>query len=310
MKQMILLLVLLVIPVSADTTIVCTTTALEVLAEEVGGTAVEVVSLVQPGVCPSHFDVRPSHIDEVSSASLVLYHGVEPWLEGLITASGNTTVQKMELKGPWNAPLLAVQKIEAVRDALIEVDPENAGYYKENAEKAIADIQKVGDTIKEAADPLDLGSVPVLCMEWQKYLVEWMGFTIAGTYDPPETLSVKDVNDLIKTGKEKGVILVVDNLQSGTEVGAEIAASIGAHHVVLTNFPNAVPETDTLAKMIEYNATQLVTAVKKHREQGRISELESELKGEKTKRQVYQVIAALFFVLCIVEAVVIYVRQK
>lgn len=308
MKQ-ILLIVLLMIP-AAPTTIVCTTTTLQVVTEQVGGSAVEVVSLVQPGVCPSHFDVRPSHLDAVDTASLVLYHGVEPWLEQLITASGNTTVEQRALKGPWNAPVLAVQKIEAVRDALIQVDPENAEYYKENAEKAIADIHTMSNTIKEEAASLEVDSIPVMCMEWQQYLVEWMGFTIVKTYSPPETLSLKDVNDLIKTGRENGVCLVIDNLQSGTEVGAEIAAAIGAEHAVLTNFPTAVPETDTLAAMIAYNADQLLTAVKKQKEQGRISELESELIREKAKKQVYQVIAAVFFVLCIVEAVVIYVRQK
>jgi ABC-type Zn uptake system ZnuABC Zn-binding protein ZnuA len=229
-------------------------------------------------------------------------------LEQLITASGNTTVEQRALKGPWNAPVLAVQKIEAVRDALIHVDPKNAEYYKENAEKAIADIHTMSDTIKGTADSLEVENIPVMCMEWQQYLVEWMGFTIVRTYSPPETLSLKDVNDLIKTGRENGVRLVIDNLQSGTDVGAEIAASIGAEHVVLTNFPNAVPETDTLAAMIAYNANQLFNAVQCQKNQD-TQELEFALQKEVSKRQVYQVIAAVLFVVCLVESVVIYVRQ-
>lgn len=305
MKQ-ILLFVLLMAPVT-PTTIVCTTSVLQVVTEQVGGSAVEVVSLVQPGVCPSHFDVRPSHIDAVNTASLILYHGVEPWLEQLVAASTNTTVEQRVLKGPWNAPVFAVQKIEAVRDALIQVDPENAEYYKENAEKAIADIQTVGDTIKEAAS-LAVDSTPVICMEWQQYLVEWMGFTIVRTYGPPETLSLKDINELIDAGRKNGVCLVIDNLQSGTFVGAEIAASIGAEHVVLTNFPNAVPGTDTLSAMIAYNADQLLRAVQYQNDT--VTELEFALQKEVSKRQAYQVLAAVFFVVCLVEAVVIYVRQR
>ena len=161
-KEGIILLSLLIIPlmVSADDTIVivCTTTALETLAEAVGGEKVDVVSLVQPGVCPSHFDVRPSHVAEVSHASVILYHGVEPWLEDLITASQNETAQSVQLSSPWNTPALAIQKIEAIQDVLSEADPENAEYYKENAEKAIQEINAVAESIQEKCGTTWCGS--------------------------------------------------------------------------------------------------------------------------------------------------------
>jgi ABC-type Zn uptake system ZnuABC Zn-binding protein ZnuA len=314
-KKGIIILSLLIIPVmvSADDTmvIVCTTTALETLAEAVGGEKVDVVSLVQPGVCPSHFDVRPSHVAEVSQASVILYHGVEPWLEDLITASQNETVQSVQLSSPWNTPALAIQKIEAIQDVLSEADPENAEYYKENAEKAIQEINAAAESILENVEPLGVDQVPVLCMEWQKSFVEWMGFNVVGSYAPPETLSIKDVNDLLATGRAEGAALVIDNLQSGTDMGSELAAEIHAQHVVLTNFPNAVPETETIAKMLEYNGRQILDAVKKYQEEkGKISELESKLEEEIWKKQLFEVIAAVLVVLCIAEAVVLYMKRE
>jgi ABC-type Zn uptake system ZnuABC Zn-binding protein ZnuA len=312
-KMLVIFLILVIVPIAADDTpvIVCTTTALESLAREVGGEKVDVVSLVQPGVCPSHFDVRPSHVAEVGKASLILYHGMEPWLDGLITASGNQDVVRAQLEGPWNAPELAIKKIEQVSDALIQADPQNASYYEENAAAAVAEIQRVADTIKRETETLEVETTPVLCMEWQQYLVEWLGFTIVGMYGPPETLSVKDVHTLIAQGSNANVMLVIDNLQSGTELGSEIAAEVGAYHVTLTNFPNAVPETDTIAKMIEYNARQLFDAVKQYQEEeGKIAELESQLREEQSKSRVFAVIAGILVVLCIVEAIVFHVRRK
>lgn len=298
---------------SADdtVTVICTTTALEALAEEVGGGTVDVVSLVQPGVCPSHFDVRPSHIAEVSHASLVLYHGVEPWLEDLLAASQNETVEKVHVAGPWNTPQLAKEKIELVRDALSRAQPEQRDTYKKNADRAVETIDTVADTIKREAEPLTVETITVLCMDWQRSLIEWIGFDIAASYAPPETLSVKDVNDLIVIGREKDVALVCDNLQSGTEIGAEIAAEIHAHHVVLTNFPDAVPETETVTKMIQYNAQQLLDAAKKYREdKERISELESQLEEETWKRKLFESIAVVLLAVCLVEAAVLYMRRE
>ena len=311
----ILLVSILVLSVSVTAenaiTVVCTTTALETLAEAVGGDKVDVISLVQPGVCPSHFDVRPSHIADVGQASLIMYHGTEPWLEDLITASGNQTAEQLQLKGPWNTPALAAQKLEEIRDALVRVDPENSAYYEENAAHAAEKISEVAEAMKADAETLSVDTVPALCMEWQQSFVEWVGFPVVGSYPPPETLSVRDVSDLINTGRTEGAILVIDNLQSGTELGSEIAAEIGGYHVILSNFPNAVPETESIPDMLEYNARQLFDAVKKYNEEkGKISELESQLKEEVRKKKVFEAIAVMLLVLCCVEAVLLYVRRQ
>lgn len=309
-KEIVILCILLLSQVQdSPLTVVCTTTALQTLVEEVGKEKVDVISLVQPGVCPAQFDVRPSHVQEMGNASLVLYHGVEPWLEDLITASQNEDVEKVLLGGPWNTPDLAIKKIELIQNALSKVDPENALYYKTNADEAVDTIEALADSIQKEAELLTLDTIPVLCMDWLKSFVEWMGFTVAGSYPPPDTLSLKDVNDLLTTGRTYKAVIIIDNLQSGTALGGEIAAQIDAYHVVLTNFPNAVPGTETISDMIEYNAHQLLnTVIQYQEEKGRISELESELKKEREKKVLFEVFSVLLLVVCVVE--LIYLRRK
>jgi zinc transport system substrate-binding protein len=317
MKKDILIMILVLVLVLAaqvesspeQVTVVCTTTALQSVVQQVGGSHVDAIALVQPGVCPSHFDVRPSHVADIQKAQLVLYHGMEPWLQGLITASGNETVTQVNVVGPWNTPELAIEKINIIKDALIDVDPENSEYYTENANTACAELTDIATTIQDRVSAENIKEVPVLCMDWQKFIVEWMGFSIAGTYDPPETLSVKDVSSLIQTGHTHNAVLVIDNLQSGTSVGSEIAAEIGAFHVILTNFPHAIPETDTLAKMIEYNANQLLDAVQTYQEHRTIAELEHTLKEERQSTHIFQAFSVILLIVCIAEAVLLYVRQ-
>jgi len=312
MNLVYILLCVVMLSASADSiTVVCTTTALESIAEEVGGDKVDIISLVQPGVCPSHFDVRPSHIAEVGEASLIVYHGVEPWLEDLIKASGNESAERLQVEGPWNTPELAVKKIEQIRDALSQVDPENKEYYGENAARAVEEMSATAGALKAEAESLTVDTVPVLCMEWQQSFVEWLGFSVVGTYAPPETLSIKDVSDLITTGKTEGAILVIDNLQSGTDIGSEIAAAVGGYHVVLTNFPNAVPGAGSISEMLEYNAQQLFDAVRKYyEEEEKILELESQLEEERWKRKIYEVVSVILLIMCAVEAVLLYIRRE
>ncbi|MBU7031062.1 MAG: zinc ABC transporter substrate-binding protein [Theionarchaea archaeon] len=291
--------------------IICSTTTLGALAEEVGGDHVTVISLVQPGVCPSHFDIRPSHVAEVEQAQLILFHGIEPWLEDLITASGNDTITRLNLAGPWNTPPLAQAKIEAIRDALVSIDPVNAAYYQDNADKAIENLILVGESIQANINHYSESEIPVLCMDWQASFVEWMGFAIVGSYGPPETLSMKDIDLLISTGKTEKAQMVIDNLQSGTDIGGQVAAAIGAEHVVLSNYPSAVPGTDTVAQMIEYNARQLIDALQKIAvKTEEMNELETQLEESRESNLIFKVLTLVFLTVSLVEAFLLYVRRK
>ena len=273
--------------------VVCTTTILEKFAEEVGGEKVEVISLVQPGVCPAHFDIKPSNVYDVSEASLVLCHGFEPWLDDLISSSGNKDVKKVLLKGSWSTPDSAIQMVEKIKDALSEASPENAEYFNENADKTIEEIRETAESIKKEAESLDVKNIDVICMKWQKEFVEWMGFNIVATYGPPENVSMKEINELTK----KKALLVIDNLQSGTKLGSQIASEIGAYHVILTNFPDAVPGTGTLSEMMKYNADQLFNAVKAEKET-----------PEETS-DTYKITSVILAALCI-GIIVLYFRKR
>lgn len=271
--------------------VVSTITVLGTFAEEVGGEKIDVISLVQPGICPAHFDIKPSDVSDVSNASLILYHGIGPWLDDLITSSGNTDVKKVLLEGDWSTPESVIVMIEKIKIALSEVDPENAEYFEESAEKKIEEIGETAESITEEAELLGVKNVDVICMQWQKQFVEWVGFNIIATYGPQENISMKDINNLVK----KKAVLVIDNLQSGTEIGSQIASEIGAQHVVLTNFPGAVPRTQTFSKMMEYNADQLFNAIKAYNEGEKSAESSNILKISLTMLAVACIAAVLYF---------------
>ncbi|RLG86070.1 MAG: hypothetical protein DRO18_04925, partial [Thermoprotei archaeon] len=70
-------------------TVVCTTTVLASIVEDLASDLVNVEVIASPTICPAHYDVRPSDVEKVRQASLILYHGFEPWIEDLVKASGS-----------------------------------------------------------------------------------------------------------------------------------------------------------------------------------------------------------------------------
>ena len=100
-------------------------------------------------------------------------------------------------------------------------------------------------------------------MLWQRSFVEWMGLNVVGGFPPPERISLKKAQKLVNLGKKEKVKLIIDNLQSGTNFGYNLAQDIGARQVIFTNFPGAVAGTETYEKMIMYNANELFNEIKK-----------------------------------------------
>ncbi len=282
--------------------IVCTTNVLGSIVEQYVGNQTEVVVLAQPGLCPADYDIRPSDIEAVSKAKVLFYHGImgEYWLDDLIEASGNTNLTKIKISGPWNTPEGAKRYIRWIGGNLSQILGIDLN---ETMNAMIEEIDRVSSDIQNEAASLGVNETKVICMQWQASFVSWVGFDVIATYGPPQMLSTADIKNLTETAKKEGVALIIDNLQSGTEVGSTIATECDAIHVVLSNFPGALPQTETLAKMIEHNARELFYAVKTWRG---TQELRAQNSSLQTQLMVFQSTTVIMLVIAVVEAILLY----
>ena len=285
--------------------IVCTTNVLGSIVEQYVGNQTEVVVLAQPGLCPADYDIKPSDIEAVSKAKVLFYHGImgEYWLDDLIEASGNTNITKIKISGPWNTPDGAKRYIRWIGGNLSQILGIDLN---ETMNAMIEEIDRVSSDIQNEAASLGVNETKVICMQWQASFVSWVGFDVVATYGPPQMLSTADIQNLTETAKKEGVALIIDNLQSGTEVGSTIATECNAIHVALSNFPGALPQTETLAKMIEHNARELFYAVKTWRS---TRELRAQNSSLQTQLMVFQSTTVIILVIAVVEAILLYRRK-
>jgi len=241
-------------------TVVSTHAVLGEFAQIVGGEVIEVVTLIPSGFCPSQYDLAPSDLVAVLDASVILYSGFEPWIETLADAAGSAAAV-IQLPGEWNTPQTAIAKVMAIRDLFTERFPDAADEFAVNADAYIGELQTLGGVLQEKAKYAGVSDVAVVCMEWQTELVSWLGFDIPVSYGIPASLSMRDLVDLAAAGRDAGAQLVIDNLQSGVDFGAKLAREIGAVHVVLSNFPGAMPRTTTVVDLLTRNAEALFSAI-------------------------------------------------
>jgi len=259
----IMLLILLSVgfTASATMTVVATHAVFGEFVQAVGGDLVNVVTIIPSGFCPANYDLRPSDIAAVTNASLVTYSGFEPWMTTLLSGVGNKSVETLQLKGDWNTPDSAAAKIDTIEKTLAALLPREEQTLATNATTYKDALQSLSTSLSEQAETLCLGDIPVICMQWQASFVSWLGFDVVATYGVPANLSVKDLVSLAGTGKKENVRLVIDNLQSGIDFGAKLAREVGAVHVVLSNFPGAMPGTSTVLDLFKRNARSLFSAI-------------------------------------------------
>ena len=286
--------------------IVCTTSAVGNTVEEFLGDTADVVVLVQPGLCPADFDMKPSHVYAVSNAEILFKQNIqgEFWLEGLIEATGNPELTQVAIPGAYNTPQGAKNYINWVGGNLsqiLDIDLDS------KISEMLTDVDDVSNWMTSQAETLEASNVKIICMNWLKTFIESVGFKVVTTYNPPETLSSGDITDLLQTEQTEGVALIVDNLQIDVEFGAEIASEVGAEHVVLTNFPGAIPNTETLPKMLRHNAEQLFNSTVTWRSTSTLRAEREDLKNQVT---MFQITTSLAAIVAAVEAVLLYVRRK
>jgi zinc/manganese transport system substrate-binding protein len=156
----------------ARITVVATTTHVGDFVRSVGRDRVGVHQILEPNSDPHGYEPRPSDARAVGDALVVFRSGgeLDEWLDGLIeNAGGDAHVVDLqnalsERRGErdderdphwWQDPRNAATAVRAIRDALVEADPEGSGAYERNATTYLGRLRRLDESIAAC-----IGKVP------------------------------------------------------------------------------------------------------------------------------------------------------
>ena len=243
------------------------------IIQEVAGDKVETYTLIPPGVCPGHYDVKPSDIQTLANSEALFIHNYQqPFqnINGAVEAAENPdlVITVLNVTGNWMVPSVQADAVDKIAEALGELDPENAAYYQQRAADRKEAILAKGEEVENELQGAGVDGLNVLCAEMQQGFVNWAGFNITATFGRPEDLSPADINQLITDANQAGVVLIIDNLQSGSAtLGAAIEQEVEAIPVTISNFPGGLDDTETWEKAIDKNVDLLLAALNEWQEQ-------------------------------------------
>lgn len=259
--------------------VLTTFTVLADIAQNVAGDKLNVESITRIGAEIHGYEPTPSDIVKAQSADLILYNGMnlERWFEqflgnakdvpSVVLTEGIEPISIAE--GPyedkpnphaWMSPRNALVYVENIRQAFVELDPENADTYNANAEAYSQKLKAIDEELQA-----DLTQVP----ENQRYLVSCEGaFSyLARDYDMKEIymwpinaeqqFTPKQVQKVIESVKANDVPTIfcesTVNDEGQKQVAKTTEARFGGNLYVdsLSTESGAVP---TYLDLLEYDA--------------------------------------------------------
>jgi ABC-type Zn uptake system ZnuABC Zn-binding protein ZnuA len=236
------------------------------LVKNVGGEAVAVTTLIDPGVDAHTYDPAPADLVVLSKADIIFENGLgfEPWLERyfasaqppgtrVVTTEGITPreagadehegeaqpeedgAQEQGQFDPhvWHDVANVIIMVDNIRDALVAANPPRAELYKANATAYVAELKALDASIRE-----QVGTLPperrklVTSHDTFGYFADAYGFEVIGTTlgsisTEAGDPSARDIATLITQIEEAGVPAIFAENVANPDLMESIAAEAG-----------------------------------------------------------------------------------
>jgi ABC-type Zn uptake system ZnuABC Zn-binding protein ZnuA len=272
-------------------------TVLTEIAQEVGGTHVNVAGLVKPGQDPHEYQPTPSDLKQAADARLVLLSGkhLEHYLDKVREATGGkaesiavgdalptlkmkaapgepqstaTADQNGMIDDPhwWNSVTNVEKATTIVRNLLVKLDPANRRDYEKNANAYLAKLDTLNGWVKRkvAELPRDRRKL-VTSHDAFQYLAKDYGFKVfaiegVSTETGPSDRHVAELIDDVKSQQVKAIFVESTlNPKVSAEITRETGARIGG-----SLYADGLGEGEgsTYEGMVRHNISTIVDSLK------------------------------------------------
>ncbi len=267
--------------------VLATSTILKNWTEEVAGDEVQVEGILDPGEDPHIYEPVPLDNQIIEDADLILYNGynLEPGLIKLIksSASGATfavgeVIKPLDYdyKGRrepdphvWGDAENAIAMVNAIRDQLIELSPEDKAKFIANAKKLTQSLQQVdGWVTQQIATIPDNKRQLVTTHDAFQYYAQAYGLKVAGTLigisteEQPSAQTVKKLSDDIRKLQVPAIFAETTiNPALITTVAKEAKVKLSKRQLYSDSLGAPGSEADTYVKMLVANTKTIVEAL-------------------------------------------------
>lgn len=268
--------------------VVSTSTLITDWTATIGGDEIQLTSILQPGQDPHTYEPVPADNIALEKADLILYNGynLEPEIIKLIQSTQNLaqkvaigevippldfTYQGKSVPDPhvWGDVKNVIQMVNAIRDELIKLSPEDQQEFTQNAQNLIQKLEKLDRWITEQIQTIPPNRRQLITThDAFQYYARAYGLEIKGTLigisteEQPSAQTVKNLAAAIKN-TQIPAIFAETTINPGLiqTVAEEANVKLAAKPLYSDSLGTADSTADTYINMQIANTTTIVEAL-------------------------------------------------
>ena len=220
-----------------DPPVAASNSLLECAARDLLGDATPVLRLAEPGMCPGHFDIRPSQVDQLRRCRLLLRLDFQKSLDRKLSGAkeAGLAIAEIRIPGGLCEPDSYLAACRQTAEALIAAGLLDRPAADERLDEITRRMAELASRCQQRA--AGLKNEPVVASVHQEAFCRWLGLRPVATFSGADSAGVGQVDAAIREGELAGARLVIANLPEGRRVADALAERLGAKVVVFGNFP-------------------------------------------------------------------------
>jgi len=237
-----------------------TSSYLECAIDDVLGGQFRVLRLAEPGMCPGHFDVRPSQVRQIRSSRMLVRFDFQGSLDRQVGDAPGPTVVSVSVPGGMCEPASYLAVCQQVADACVA-----AGLVdRPTADARLTAIEQRLDAlaldVRRELMEAGLAEAPVIASGHQAAFCRWLGLNVVAALGGADVASVRQVDAALKLGRDANCRLVIANRPEGTALTEAIADRLNAGQAVFENFPAHGNQGPGFDQTVRENVRRLIAA--------------------------------------------------
>ena len=220
---------------------------LRCVVKDVCGYQMEVMSLVPPGMCPGHFDISPSQVNQLGGCSVLLLFDFQHKIGDSLSRlkERGLKIRTVECPEGLCLPETYLTIARSVADALSKDNPAKRTEYYNRLELIKNQFDDLSAGIHKKMEQSELIGTKVVTSGHQAVFADWLGLDVVATFAGSDTETPTSINQCLRQAKDKAVRFVIANKQEGTELATALAERLNADMVVFSNFPSGRSDNDS-----------------------------------------------------------------
>ena len=227
---------------------------LKAVIEDLCGNQQPILSLVPPGMCPGHFDISPSKVNQLCNCKILFAFAFQQNIEKAIPRIKDKGLKMCCIAPPQGLciPDTYLAIVKQVVVTLSTEKPSQQTYYEQRLVEIENRMKNLSRELLQQIEQSKLKNSNVIVSQHQAEFVKWLGLNPVSVFSGRDTMTPAQINHNLREADLSKVNFIIANKQEGTEFAEAFTEHLKTSLIVFSNFPDEkkhhtqLPGFDTL----------------------------------------------------------------